>query len=209
VTTPPPIDLSPFRILVDFFAAGYVALVSMIYDHGADKLTCANWIEFDEPDIGHFGLSQNWRLPDGEAKERAYGFHVFSGNSLVSPVATLNLVNLGRTLADYPDEERTHVVLDYVFDDQQDPGRSGVMRCEIYRGPPLAEVITHLSSSGIYNALGTTFETVKAAFQYRRDGVVGLIGEAEEPITTPASEQRMRISIPVVGEDHTPTFQLL
>jgi hypothetical protein len=42
---------------------------------------------------------------------------------------------------------------------------------------------------------------MRAAFQYRRDGVVGRIGEYEKAITVPPDgvEGRMRIRIPVVA----------
>lgn len=89
------------------------------------------------------------------------------------------------------------------------PGRTGYIRCEIYRGPPLADIIEHLDSGEIYNALGDSFETVRTAFQYRRDSVVGRIGEFEEAITVDTVQRRMRIRIPVAGEDHTPTFELI
>jgi hypothetical protein len=51
---------------------------------------------------------------------------------------------------------------------------------------------------------------MRTALQYRRDGVAGLIGANEEGITVPPDgvEGRMRIRIPVVGDDHTPAFEL-
>ena len=61
----------------------------------------------------------------------------------------------------------------------------------------------------IFAALGTGVDTVRTAFQYRRDGHVGLLAEHDEAITVSTTEACMRISIPLVGEDHTPTFQLL
>ena len=85
------------------------------------------------------------------------------------------------------------------------------MRCEVYRGPPMADIVAHLDSSQIYNALGGTFDSMRTAFQYRRAGVVGLIGEYEEGITVPPDgvERRMRVRIPVVGDDHIPAFELI
>ena len=85
------------------------------------------------------------------------------------------------------------------------------MRCEVYRGPPMADIVAHLNSGQIYNALGGTFDSMRTAFQYRRDGVVGLIGAYEEGITVPPDgvERRMRVRIPVVGDDHIPAFELI
>ena len=178
--------------MVNFAAGGYVALVSMTASISDNEGSLRNWIELNDPAIGEFGLARDWELPAGETDMTlVYGYHVLSGNNSESPFATLNLVNVARTLKDHPDENRTHIVLDYVFEpfDPDDPGRTGYIRCEIYRGPPLAGVIEHLDSSGIYNALGNSFETVRTAFQYRRDGVVGLMGEFEEAITVDAVQR--------------------
>ena len=207
-----PADLSPFRSMINFSAGGYVALVSITASISANEGSLRNWIEVNDPAIGEFGLASDWELPAGETDMRlVYGYHVMSGNNAESPFGTLNLVNLGRTLADHPDENRTHIVIDHVFEPFKDAdvGRTGYIRCEVYRGPPLVDIIEHLDSSAIYNALGDSFETVRTAFQYRRDGVVGRIGAFEEVITVDTVQKRMRISIPVVGEDHTPTFELI
>jgi hypothetical protein len=60
----PPIDLSPFRILVDFFAGAYIALVSIRVSSGAGtQRSLRNWIEFVEPDIGMFGSARIGRCP--------------------------------------------------------------------------------------------------------------------------------------------------
>jgi hypothetical protein len=59
------------------------------------------------------------------------------------------------------------------------------MRCELYCGPPMNDIVAHLNSSEICNALGDNFDTMRTAFQYRRGGVVGRIGEYEEAITVP------------------------
>jgi hypothetical protein len=134
---------------------------------------------------------------------------VIAGNNGTAAFSGLNLVNIGKALADNPDEQRTHLDLDCFFRNFTGADRSGFLRCEVYRGPPLADVIAHLNPEDILNALGTNVDTVRTAFQYRRDGHVGLLAEHEEAITVSTTEQRMRISIPVVGEDHTPTFQLL
>ena len=208
MSTPPPIDLSPFRILVDFLAGGYFALVSIIMQSGTTSVL--HRIEFADPDIGNFGLAgDDWFLPAGSDPASAYGYLVMAGNNASTAFAALNLVNIGKTLADNPDEDRTHLELDCFFRQFTGSSRSGYMRCEVYRGPPMADVIAHLDPDAIFAALGTGVDTVRTAFQYRRDGHVGLLAEHEEAITVSTTEKRMRISIPVVGEDHTPTFQLL
>lgn len=167
-------------------------------------------IEFVEPSIGSFGLSgDDWFLPAGAEPASAHGYHVVSGNNASTAFAALNLVNIGKTLADNPDEERTHLEFDYFFRQFTGSSRSGFMRCEVYRGPPLADVIEHLNPDDIIAALGTGVDTVRTAFQYRRDGHVGLLAEHEEPITVSTTEACMRISIPILGEDHTPALQLL
>ena len=97
-----------------------------------------------EPDIG-IGLSQGWTLPSGETKPLAYGYPVMSGNNLTSPFGTLNVVNLGRISATHPDQNRTHIALDYVLHPRTDEGgKSGFMQCEVYRGPPMADIVAHL-----------------------------------------------------------------
>ncbi len=206
MSTPPPIDLSPFRTVVDFLDGGYFALISIIMQSGTTSVV--NRIEFVDPDLGDFGLSgDDWFLPAGADPASAYGYHVTSGNNASTAFASLNFVNIGKALADNPDEERTHLEFDIFFVSFN--GRSGYLRCEIYRGPLLAEVIAHLDPDDIFAALGTSVDTVRTAFQYRRDGHVGLLAEHEEAITVSTNEKRMRISIPIVGEDHTPTFQHL
>lgn len=208
MSTAPPIDQSPFRILVDFFAGGYVALVSIIMSSGTTSVL--HRIEFVDPDLGNFGLSgDDWYLPAGSDEASAYGYLVMAGNNASTAFAALNLVNIAKSLADNPDEERTHLELDCFFRQFTGASRSGFMRCEVYRGPLMTDVIAHLNPDDIFAALGTGVDTVRAAFQYRRDGHAGLIAEHEEAITVSTTEQRMRISIPVVGEDHTPAFQLL
>lgn len=207
-----PVDLSPFRGMIDFAAGAYVALVSITASISEGEGSLPNWIELSDPAIGMFGLWQDWELPAGETDmTQVYGYHVMSGNNTESPFATLNLVNLARTLKDNPDPERTHLVIDHVFEPiaDNDPGRTGYVRCEVYRGPPLVDIIEHLDGSDVFNALGDSFDTVRTAFQYRRDGVVGRIGAFEKEITVGTAEKRMRISIPLAGEDHTPAFELL
>ncbi len=209
MTTPPPIDLSPFRILVDFLAGGYFALVSIIMQSGTTSVL--HRIEFAAPSIGSFGLSgaDDWFLPAGADPASAYGYLVMAGNNASTAFAALNLVNIGKSLADNPDEERTHLELDCFFRQFTGSNRSGYMRCEVYRGPLMIDVIAHLNPDAIFDALGTGVDTVRTAFQYRRDGHISLLAEHEETITVSITEKRMRISIPVVGEDHTPTFQLV
>ena len=208
----PPIDLSPFRMLVDFFAGAYFALVSHM---GEARATTGGSgingrVSFVEPAIsGEFGLffGVPWELPDGAAPTDAYGYQVFAGNSLVSPFGSLMLVNIGKVIAAYPDESRTHIAFDYAFVARE--SNPGFLRCEVYRGPPLADVIAHLDSGQIYNAIGNSYDTMRTAFQYRRDGVIGRLAEHEEAITATPTERRMRVRIPVVGEDHTPAFELI
>ena len=101
-------------------------------------------------------------------------------------------------------------MLDHVFEGGAgDPSRSGYLRCEVYRGPPLADVVAHLDSGAIYGALGDSFETMRTAFQYRRDGVQGLISAHEQAITVDSIQRRLRILVPVVGDDQPPVFDLL
>ena len=208
---PQPADLSPFRSMVNFSAGAYVALVSMVVSNPENASALRNRIELNDPAIGQFGLATDWELPAGEAdRTLVFGYHVISGNNAESPFGTLNLVNLARTLSEHPDENRTHVVLDFLLEPfESDPTRTGHIRCEVYRGPPLEDMIAYLASGDIFNAFGDSFDTVRTAFQYRRDGVVGLIGEFEQAITVGTSQKRMRIRIPVVGEDHTPIFELI
>jgi hypothetical protein len=72
MTTPPPIDLSPFRTVVDFLAGGYVALVSIIMQTGLNSVL--HRIDFADPDIGNFGLAgDDWFLPAGVDPAAAYG----------------------------------------------------------------------------------------------------------------------------------------
>lgn len=206
-----PVDLSPFRSLVNFYASGYVALVSHMAE--ARATTGGSGVNgrmaFVDPAIGEFGLSSDWELPHGADPALAYGYHVFAGNSLTSPFGSLNLVNIAKVIADDPDENRTHLVVDYVFRQFSGAANPGFLRCEVYRGPPLAAIIAHLDSGEIYNAIGSSYDTMRTAFQYRRDGVIGRLAEHEVAITTASTEQRMRIRIPVVGEDHTPAFELI
>lgn len=215
-----PTDLGPFRSMVGFTAGAWVALVSMVVEQ-ADR-SQPNWIEFQEPAIGEFGLVREWELPAGEPdRTLVHGYHVVSGSVAVVeqdaeyPFVTLNLVNLARTLADHPVEEgadpRTHLVFDYLFEpfDEEDVGRVGYIRCEVYRGPPLADIVAHLDPNDVFMALGDSFDTARTAFQYRRDGVTGRVGAFEQAITVGAVQRRMRISIPLAGDDHTPIFELI
>ncbi len=110
----PPIDLSPFRMLVDFFAGAQVALVSHMAEARATTGGSGvnGRIAFVDPAIGEFGLSSDWKLPRGADPALAYGYHVFAGNTPTSPFGSLNLVNIAKVLADHPDEDRTHLVFD-------------------------------------------------------------------------------------------------
>ena len=209
-----PIDLSPFRSLVDFLAGGYFALVSHMAEARATTGGSGinGWLSFVEPAIiGEFGLRFGlpWELPEGAAPADAYGYQVFAGNSLTSPWGSLMLVNIGRLLADHPDENRTHLVIDYAYRQFSGAANPGFLRCEVYRGPPMVDVVAHLDSGQIYNAIGDSYDTMRTAFQYRREGVIGRLAEHEEAITATPTERRMRIRIPVVGNDHTPSFELI
>ncbi len=208
-----PIDLSPFRLVVDFFAGAHVALVSHMAEARATSggSGVLGYFDFVDPAIGEFGLGSQeaWELPPGADPATAYGYVVMTGNSLVSPWGSLNLLNIGKALADNPDENRTHLVLDYVYRQFHGAANPGFLRCEVYRGSPLADVIAHVNESDVYSALGDSYETMRTAFQYRREGVTGRIGVAEAGITTASTERRMRIRIPLVGEDRSPTFELI
>ena len=71
-------------------------------------------------------------------------------------------------------------------------------------------LIARLStSSQIYSAIGSSYDSMRTAFQYRRDGAIKRLAEHEEPITTASTEQRMRVRIPVAGDGHTPAFELI
>ena len=202
----PPVDLSPFRTLVNFAPGGYFALVSHMAE--ARATTGGSGVNakivFVEPAIGEFGLSTTWELPEGAAPADAFGYHIFSGNSLTSPFGSLGLVNIGKVLAGHPDENRTHLVFDYTYRQFSGAANPGFLRCEVYRGPPLVDVIAHVNSDDIYPEIGDSYDTMRTAFQYRRDGVIGRLAEHEEGITTASTETRMRIRIPVAGGDQTP-----